>query len=287
MAEASAPATEAPKASSWGGGLFGNFDKAAWQKNIDSLSKKALETAEKAQAGVQAAAAAAAESAQSAAEKLQAPGKLQQTVQEFLVLSGSAPPPTATVEELAQALQERGLKLVKQAESYRSQCEQAMEKGKVYKASWKAESERAEKAVAAGRALHAQHATALRRIQQLEAQLAAAGVLVPEMAAVDGAPEGAAAPPATPAAEARLGEAAAFDIAEIAPMSTPAFLHEAEHDLQRHGEEASVDVGEAASERGEGIPHTSGAIELTILPCGTQSVLLRIGSSAAHGAQRD
>ena len=91
---------------------------------------------------------------------------LKQTAVEFLSISGEAPPSSASAAELAALLRQRGLLMVKARESYRAQCEKAMEAGKAYKAHAKASASKAESAVAAARALHA-------KLQECKEELAA------------------------------------------------------------------------------------------------------------------
>ena len=134
--------------------------------------------------------------------------KLQSTVHQFLQLSGDAStlPEAADTEALCSALRERGLLLVKSAESYRQQAEQACERGKAYKT-------QAKEAQAAAQALQQRVAAALRRIAELE--------------------EGGVNLPATPAP---VASTPAMEVA-----ATPAFLREAADDLQQQQQRSAAD----------------------------------------------
>ena len=217
-----APASAAASGTSWGGWLASTagIDSAT----IDSLASKASarletvstaletakstvkETATAAADNVTAAAAAAEAAAQQAADKMRESNaqaaelaKLQSTVREFLSVSGGGLPEKADTDALCSALRERGLQLV-------GRLETACSKGKAYKLQAKTEWEKAERAKQAAQAMHSRVTAAMAKIEQLE------GVGIEALVAATPAGVG---PPVIEAA------------------ATPAFLHEAESDLQR------------------------------------------------------
>ncbi|KAL1511192.1 hypothetical protein AB1Y20_006007 [Prymnesium parvum] len=152
------------------------------------LSKTATDASAKA---AEMKAAAAANIAKAAAASAQAEGsmKLEQTVKEFLEVVGEPSPHECAVADLVPLLRHAGLHLLhakaaaeQATASYRSQAEQAMERGKAYKAAARTEAERAEQASCANRELQERLAHALgelevarKRIAELEQAAGGAG----------------------------------------------------------------------------------------------------------------
>ena len=132
--------------------------------------------------------------------------RLLKTCTDCLELAGLAPADDASADAVCAQLKVRWLQLVKASENFAA-------KGKAYKAEAKHQADRADKAIAAGRALQDRLRAALNRIQELESGVGVQDVLgddvclSPELAAV--------AQQQQPVA------------------STPIFLHEAEFDLSQ------------------------------------------------------
>lgn len=242
--------------SSWGGWLSSQTGL-----DVDSLQKKASEKLDAVRETVKenaqhaaaqateaaAAAAAAAERLRESSAQAEQLTKLQKTCCEFLQLSGGCPDNAANgdTDALCTVLRERGLQLVR---SY----EQACERGKAYKAQAKAESEKAERAKKMAEELHSRCAAALARIEQLEAGAPAAlsGCATPAPSASEAAP-----------------------LSEALPVAaTPAFLRDAEDDLQKQQQQVELARAVGGHDGGEGSP----LVRLAIVAASSDEVRLTI-----------
>ena len=285
MAEG-APAAAAPSAtstgSSWGSGWLPSaaFDAASLTSGLDSLSKRASAVGglvqKRAIDGANTAALAAAAAAdalkQGTGKDAEELSKLQRTVSEFLTLSGVDPAQVkaADNEGLCALVRSRGLELVRAAESFRTQAEKACERGKAYKAQAKQADER--------------YAAALERIRQLESANPGLAAAVELDSCLSSSVV------ATPAGAGGGGAAAADVDLLIDVASTPAFLHEAEHDLLRPPRGADIaslldgplldgpllgsPIG--SSEGGETKASTELPLEVRIVAASAESVVLSI-----------